>query len=90
LTGKYREGVTVESVRAGGVTEYANERGWALLAKLDEVAKSHNASVAAVSLAWLRQQATVSAPIASATTVQQVAEIMQEVSLTRDELELLG
>lgn len=90
LTGKYREGVTVESVRAGGVTEYANERGWALLAKLDEVAKSHNASVAAVSLAWLRQQATVSAPIASATSVQQVAEIMEDVSLTRDELELLG
>ncbi|MFM6978267.1 MAG: aldo/keto reductase [Micrococcales bacterium] len=90
LTGKYREGVTVESVRAGGVTEYANERGWNLLSRLDEVASAHNTTVAAVSLAWLRQQATVSAPIASARTAEQVAEIMGEVSLTRDELEMLG
>jgi len=90
LTGKYREGVTVESVRAGGVTEYANERGWSLLNKLDAVAKAHSTSMAVVALAWLRQQATVSAPIASARTAAQVAEIMGEVSLTRDELELLG
>ena len=90
LTGKYREGVTVESVRAGGVTEYANEQGWALLSRMDQVASAHNASLAAVALAWLRQQATVSAPIASARTAGQVAEIMTEISLTRDELELLG
>jgi aryl-alcohol dehydrogenase-like predicted oxidoreductase len=90
LTGKYREGVTVESVRAGGVTEYANEQGWDLLARMDKVAANHNASLAAVALAWLRQQATVSAPIASARTASQVAEIMTEISLTRDELELLG
>lgn len=90
LTGKYREGVAVESVRAGGVTEYANEQGWALLAKLDAIAASHNTTVANIALAWLRQQATVSAPIASARTAEQVGEIMAEVSLTRDELELLG
>lgn len=90
LTGKYREGVTVESVRAGGVTQYANEQGWTLLGKLDTVAKSHNVNAATIALAWLRQQATVAAPIASARTAQQVAEIMGEVSLTRDELELLG
>jgi len=90
LTGKYREGVTVESVRAGGVTEYATEQGWALLAKLDSIASSHNVSVSAVALAWLRQQATVSTPIASARTAAQVAEIMQELSLSRDELEMLG
>ena len=90
LTGKYREGVTVESVRAGGVTEYANEQGWELLSRMDMVAIAHNASLSAVALAWLRQQATVSAPIASARTAGQVAEIMTEISLTRDELELLG
>lgn len=90
LTGKYREGVTVESVRAGGVTEYANEQGWDLLAKLDQIAMTHGTSVSAIALAWLRQRATVATPIASARTVEQVAEIMVEVSLTRDEIELLG
>jgi aryl-alcohol dehydrogenase-like predicted oxidoreductase len=90
LTGKYRDGVAIESVRAGGVTQYANEEGWALLAKLDQVAAAHNTTVSVIALAWLRQQATVAAPIASARTAQQVSEIMGEVSLTRDELELLG
>ena len=90
LTGKYRDGVAIESVRAGGVTQYANEEGWALLAKLDQVAAAHNTTVSVIALAWLRQQANVAAPIASARTAQQVSEIMGEVSLTRDELELLG
>jgi aryl-alcohol dehydrogenase-like predicted oxidoreductase len=90
LTGKYREGVTVESVRAGGVAEYANQHGWELLEKLDLVSKNHSTTVSAISLAWLRQQATVSVPIASARTVEQISEIMHEVSLNRDELELLG
>ena len=90
LTGKYRDGVAIESVRAGGVTQYANEEGWALLAKLDQVAAAHNTTVSVIALAWLRQQATVAAPIASARTAQQVSEIMGEVGLTRDELELLG
>ncbi len=90
LTGKYRDGVAIESVRAGGVTQYANEEGWALLAKLDQVAAAHNTTVSVIALAWLRQQANVAAPIASARTAQQVSEIMGEVSLTRDQLELLG
>jgi aryl-alcohol dehydrogenase-like predicted oxidoreductase len=91
LTGKYRPGVTVESVRANGVaTSYVNERGWALLKKLDEIAKSHNTTVSAVSLAWLRQQKTVSAPIASATKLEQVKEIMPLITLSADESELLN
>jgi len=91
LTGKYRPGVTVESVRANGVANsYANERGWKLLEKLDEIAKSQNTSVSAISLAWLRQQKTVSAPIASATKLEQVKEIMPLVTLSSSELELLA
>ena len=91
LTGKYRPGVTVESVRANGVANsYANERGWALLEKLDEIAKSHNTTVSAVSLAWLRQQKTVSTPIASATKLEQVKEIMPLITLSPSELELLA
>jgi aryl-alcohol dehydrogenase-like predicted oxidoreductase len=91
LSGKYRPGVTVESVRANGVANsYANERGWALLEKLDSIAKSHNTTVSAVSLAWLRQQPTVSAPIASATKLEQIKEIMPIIKLDQAELNLLS
>ena len=90
LTGKYRKGKTVESIRANGVnTSYANDRGWAILEKLDQIAKDKNTSVAAVALAWLRAQETVSAPIASATKLEQIKEIMPIVELSSDELQTL-
>jgi aryl-alcohol dehydrogenase-like predicted oxidoreductase len=90
LSGKYRPGVTVESVRATGVTNsYANERGWAMLQKLDQIAKERNTSVSAVALAWLRQQKTVSAPIASATKLEQIKELMPIVELNASELQEL-
>ena len=90
LTGKYRPGVNVDSARAGDMGKYANDEGWGLLSKLDAIAANHNTTVSAVSLAWLRQQPTVLAPIASARTVEQLHDIMPEVMLTSDELELLG
>ena len=90
LTGKYRPGVTVESVRATGVgNSYANERGWRMLEKLDQIALDKNTSVAAVALAWLRAQPTVATPIASATKLEQIKEIMPVIELTSDELQLL-
>ena len=90
LSGKYRPGVTVESVRATGVANsYANERGWKMLEKLDRIAQGKNTSVAAVALAWLRQQKTVSAPIASATKLEQIKEIMPIHHLDDAELKLL-
>jgi len=90
LTGKYRKGKTVESIRANGVaTNYANDRGWAILEKLDQIAKDKNTSVAAVALAWLRAQVTVSAPIASATKLEQIKEIMPIVELSSQELQTL-
>ena len=90
LTGKYRPGVTVESVRATGVTNsYANERGWAMLEKLDQIAKDQNTSIASIALAWLRAQPTVSAPIASATKLVQIKELMPVIELTSQELQLL-
>ncbi len=90
LTGKYRPGVTVESVRATGVgNSYANERGWRMLEKLDQIAQDKNTSVAAVALAWLRAQPTVATPIASATKLEQIKEIMPVIELTSDELQLL-
>ena len=86
LTGKYRAGVTVDSLRAGGVTEYQSEKGYAVVSALDEIAKVHNSSIAAVALAWLRAQPQVSTPIASARTVEQLEEIIQVVELTSDEV----
>ena len=89
LTGKYRTGVTVDSLRAGGVAEYQNEKGYAVVSALDEIAKAHNSSIAAVALAWLRAQPQVSTPIASARTVEQLEEIIQVVELSSDEVEKL-
>jgi aryl-alcohol dehydrogenase-like predicted oxidoreductase len=72
----------VESVRASGVTSnYANERGWKMLSKLDQIAKDKKTTVAAISLAWLRAQPTVATPIASATKLEQIKEIMPIVEL---------
>ena len=90
LTGKYRPGVSVESVRASGVaSNYANERGWNLLSKLDQIAKEKKTTVAAISLAWLRAQPTVATPIASATKLEQIKEIMPIVELSNQELQTL-
>jgi aryl-alcohol dehydrogenase (NADP+) len=61
-----------------------------MLEKLDQIAKDKNCSVAAASLAWLRAQPTVAAPIASATKLEQIKEIMQIVELTHDEIQALS
>ncbi|CAN2246144.1 Tas Predicted oxidoreductases (related to aryl-alcohol dehydrogenases) [Candidatus Planktophila vernalis] len=91
LTGKYRPGVTeVDSKRAAGAREYATDKNYAVLTVMDEVAKNHNASLAAVALAWLRAQPSVSVPIASARTVEQVEEIIQVVELSVEEVEKLN
>ena len=90
LTGKYRPGVNVESRRAEGTLGYQNERGWATIALLENIAQAHNSSIASVALAWLRAQPTVSVPIASARTVEQLEEIIQIVELTKDEINQLS
>ena len=83
LTGKYkRGGREVQSPRAAGVREsYFNERGFAVLDALEEIAAAHGAKPAAVALAWLRLQPTVLAPIASATSPSQLAELMPSATL---------
>jgi aryl-alcohol dehydrogenase-like predicted oxidoreductase len=91
LSGKYRPGVTeVDSKRAAGAREYATDKNYAILTVMDEVAKNHNVSLSAVALAWLRAQPTVSVPIASARTVEQVEEIVQVVELSVGEVEKLN
>jgi aryl-alcohol dehydrogenase-like predicted oxidoreductase len=92
LTGKYRPGADgVESQRAQGARAYLDERGERVLAALDAAAAAHDVPVAAVSLAWLAARPTVVAPIASARTPAQLAELlaMTDLALSDDELRAL-
>jgi aryl-alcohol dehydrogenase-like predicted oxidoreductase len=86
LTGKYQPGVAVDSVRAGDMPDYMNDRGWAILNALTEIAKSENTTIAAVALGWLRAQPGVVTPIASARTVEQLAEILPVVELSAQQV----
>jgi aryl-alcohol dehydrogenase-like predicted oxidoreductase len=93
LTGKYRDGgAAVDSPRAEGAREYLDDRGRAVLAVLDEIAAGHEVPVAAVALAWLAAQPTVVAPIASARTPQQLADLLPvlDLKLADDEVRLLS
>lgn len=82
LTGKYRsEADLTKSVRGGGVKDYLNERGFRILAALDKVAAEANASQAQVALAWLIARPGITAPIASATSVEQLTDILKAASL---------
>ena len=86
LTGKYQPGVAVDSVRAGDMPDYMNDRGWAILNALTEIAKAENTTIAAVALGWLRAQPGVVTPIASARTVEQLAEILPVVELSAQQV----
>ncbi|MGW2035577.1 aldo/keto reductase [Streptomyces sp. NPDC001811] len=89
LTGKYRPGTTVDSARAEGARKHAeSERGRKVLAALDEIAAAHGAPVATVALAWLAAQPTVTAPIASARTVEQLPALLGVAELKLTEAEV--
>jgi aryl-alcohol dehydrogenase-like predicted oxidoreductase len=92
LTGKYRVGGhAVESVRAGGTAGYQDERGERVIDALEVIATEHGVRPAAVALAWLRTRPAVVAPIASARTPEQLADLlpMAALDLTTDDLALL-
>ncbi len=83
LTGKYRmEADFAKSVRGEDAAGYLNARGRAVLAALDSVAARHEATPAQVALAWLMTRTT--APIASATSLTQLADIMKSARLILD------
>ncbi|MEU9054593.1 aldo/keto reductase [Streptomyces sp. NPDC048384] len=89
LTGKYRAGTAVDSPRAQGAGKHAEtERGRRVLAVLDEIASAHEVPVATVALSWLAAQPTVTAPIASARTPEQLPALLgvAELTLTEEEL----
>jgi aryl-alcohol dehydrogenase-like predicted oxidoreductase len=91
LTGKYRAGETIDSPRAKGASQYVGEKGDRVLAALREIADAHAVTGAAVALRWLADQPTITAPIASGRTVEQLAELlpMQDLVLTAEELQRL-
>jgi aryl-alcohol dehydrogenase-like predicted oxidoreductase len=89
LTGKYRPGTTVDSQRAEVAGAYLEvPSNIQLLDALDEVASAHGASITAVSLAWIRQQDVVGAPIASARTPEQLGALFESATLTLSPAEL--
>jgi len=90
LSGKYREGQTVDSARAVAVgNNYANAENFALLSRVEEVAKNHSVSNTAVALEWLRNQPGVTVPIASGRTVEQLSALMQNVVLSAEDVNFL-
>lgn len=92
LSGKYRsEDDLGKSVRGSGVSKYLNDRGFRILDALDSVAKAYNTAPAEVALAWLIAREGVTAPIASATNIQQLESLIRAVHLTvtASDIELL-
>jgi aryl-alcohol dehydrogenase-like predicted oxidoreductase len=93
LTGKYRK---IEDfagkARGSGTIRYFNGNGPAVLAALDLLAAESGASLAQLALAWLAQQPGVVAPIASATSIRQIEDLLGVLSLdlTREQLQALG
>ena len=82
LSGKYRsEKDLSDSSRAGFVKKYLNERGFRLLEAIDAVAKNYNTTPTQISLAWLIARQSVTAPIVSATKIEQLNEIIKATNL---------
>ncbi len=82
LSGKYRSAADLEGAsRAHGLKDKFNERGIRILAVLDAVAQRNEASSAQVALAWLLKQPGVTAPIVSATSVEQLHDTLKAVTL---------
>ena len=89
LTGKYRsENDFSKSPRGQGAAKYLNEQGLNILKALDQIAAKHHSVPAAVALAWLSAQPNIGGPIASATSKEQLTEILSSTSLNLDSADL--
>jgi aryl-alcohol dehydrogenase-like predicted oxidoreductase len=86
LTGKYRSaGDVANKARGDFVKKYLNQRGFRILDALDQVAKRLDATPSRVAVAWLMARPTVTAPIASATNLAQLKELIAATKLRLDE-----
>jgi len=85
LTGKYRsEADFAKSARGPGMKKFLNPRGMKILDALDAVSRRHDAKPAQIALAWLMARPGVTAPIASATNLDQLREILRAATLRFD------
>ena len=95
LSGKYRSAGDADKSSARGssvVAKYVNPRGLRILEALDDVAGSHNATAAQVAIAWLIARPGITAPIVSATRVEQLHDVLAaaQVALSADDIEQLN
>jgi aryl-alcohol dehydrogenase-like predicted oxidoreductase len=93
LTGKYRSEADLgKSPRGGGVKKYLDKRGLGVLKALDDAAERHQATPAQVALAWLIARPSVTAPIASASNLEQLHDILKatELKLGKQDIEQLN
>ena len=83
LTGKYRREADLakSSARGGAVKKFLNPKGLGVLAALDQIAAAHQATPAQVALAWMMARPGLTAPIASATSVEQLRELLAAAEL---------
>lgn len=85
LTGKYRsENDLSKRARGEFVKKYMDKRGFRILSAIDQVARQHNSTPATVSLAWLISRPSITAPIASATSMEQLKELIAATKLELD------
>ncbi|EIJ37593.1 MULTISPECIES: aldo/keto reductase [Flavobacteriaceae] len=90
LTGKYRSETDFsKSPRGQRMAQYLNEQGLNILNALDQIAEKHNTVPATVSLAWLSAQPHIGGPIASATSKEQLEQILSSTSLKLDKDDLV-
>ncbi|RFA18184.1 aldo/keto reductase [Subtercola boreus] len=89
LTGKYRSADDLAgTARSAGAAKYATPQGLAIVDALDEIGSAHGASITTTALAWLLAKPTITAPIASASKVGQVADLVAapNLALTPEEV----
>lgn len=85
LTGKYRsEADLAGKARARTVKKYLNERGFRILAALDRVAQQYHSTPGKISLAWMLARPSITAPIASATSLEQLDDLIDATKLKLD------
>ena len=93
LTGKYRSAADLsKSPRGQAVKKYLDDRGLRILKALDQVAGQHSSTPARVALAWLIARPSITAPIASATSVEQLQDLLlaTKLELTPADIEELN
>ena len=85
LSGKYRSEADIGNAQRGSrVKSYINPKGMGVLKALDDVAKKHNSNPTQVSLAWLMQRKSITAPIVSATNLQQLKDLIASPNVKLD------